>query len=51
MTILFSDIVSHTSLASNLTPEEVVSMLNHVYGVYDELCEQVGGVYVETPVT
>jgi guanylate cyclase soluble subunit beta len=31
VTILFSDIVSYTSLAASMEPLEIVTMLNRVY--------------------
>jgi class 3 adenylate cyclase len=31
VTILFSDICSYTTLAASVEPQDVVTMLNHVY--------------------
>ncbi|CAG0878897.1 unnamed protein product [Cyprideis torosa] len=40
VTILFSDVVSFTSICSRITPLEVVSMLNSMYSLFDKLTER-----------
>ncbi|PNH12995.1 Soluble guanylate cyclase 88E [Tetrabaena socialis] len=40
VTILFSDIVSYTNLASQLSPLQVVRLLNELYTQFDGLCEK-----------
>ncbi|GIL69787.1 hypothetical protein Vretimale_10163 [Volvox reticuliferus] len=44
VTILFSDIVGYTTVASQLTPFEVVTLLNELFSVFDELTQR-NGVY------
>lgn len=41
-TILFADIVGFTSLSAQLTPEEVVHLLNRVFSSFDRLAEKHG---------
>ncbi|HEY9711419.1 MAG TPA: PAS domain-containing protein, partial [Oculatellaceae cyanobacterium] len=41
-TILFADIVSFTSLASRMSPKELVNMLNQIFSTFDQLAEQHG---------
>jgi class 3 adenylate cyclase len=48
VTILFSDIVEYTSLSTRLEPEQIVVMLNHVYSLYDTICQEEGVFKVET---
>ena len=48
VTMLFSDIVEYTSLAARLEPEQIVVMLNHVYSIYDTICQEEGVFKVET---
>lgn len=38
VTMLFSDIVGFTSICSSATPFQVISMLESLYKVFDELC-------------
>lgn len=40
VSILFSDIVTFTEICSRITPMEVVSMLNAMYSIFDELTER-----------
>lgn len=42
VTVLFSDIVGYTSMSSHLTAEQVAELLNEIYDLYDNLCEQHG---------
>lgn len=42
VTVLFTDIVGYTNLSSGLTAEQVADLLNEIYALYDELCEQHG---------
>jgi class 3 adenylate cyclase len=42
VSIIFTDIVSYTKMSSMMTAEEVASLLNEIYGLYDELCAQHG---------
>lgn len=46
--IFFSDIVGYTSMAGDLSPLEVMSMLNEVYTQFDALAQKVGVYKVET---
>jgi adenylate cyclase len=40
VTVLFADIVGFTELATHLGPHEIVSMLNDIFGRFDELVEE-----------
>jgi PAS domain S-box-containing protein len=42
VTVLFADIVNFTSLSSNVLPAELVGLLNQIFLVFDDLCEQHG---------
>ncbi|WP_377477494.1 MAG: adenylate/guanylate cyclase domain-containing protein [Microcoleus anatoxicus] len=41
-TVLFADIVNFTSLASRISPLELVKFLNHIFSKFDELTEKHG---------
>lgn len=40
VSVLFSDVVTFTEICSRITPMEVVSMLNGMYSIFDELTER-----------
>ncbi|EFJ41790.1 hypothetical protein VOLCADRAFT_98166, partial [Volvox carteri f. nagariensis] len=48
VTVLFSDIVSYTTLASEMEPIKVVRLLNEMYSEYDALVDQFECYKVET---
>ncbi|XP_047473714.1 soluble guanylate cyclase 88E-like [Penaeus chinensis] len=48
VTILFSDVVNFTHICSHITPMAVVSMLNEMYSIFDNLTEKHGVYKVET---
>lgn len=48
MSILFSDVVTFTEICSRITPMEVVSMLNGMYSIFDNLTERNRVYKVET---
>ncbi|OXA43794.1 Soluble guanylate cyclase 88E [Folsomia candida] len=48
VSILFTDVVNFTDICSVITPLQVVSMLNHIYFLFDQLCERNGVYKVET---
>ncbi|GIL49522.1 hypothetical protein Vafri_5851 [Volvox africanus] len=48
VTILFSDIVSYTEVASQLSPLQVVRLLNEIYTQFDALCDKHEVYKVET---
>ncbi|KAG8185844.1 hypothetical protein JTE90_004386 [Oedothorax gibbosus] len=48
VTVLFSDVVSFTEICSRIAPMEVVSMLNCMYSLFDQLTEKHNVYKVET---
>jgi len=48
VSILFADIVGFTSLASEIPPDVVVDLLNHVFDVFDEIIKHYGCEKVKT---
>jgi class 3 adenylate cyclase len=42
VTLLFADIVGFTTLSNELTPNELVTMLNEIFGMTDELADDLG---------
>lgn len=48
VTVLFADIVGFTSLAARVSPEELVTMLNQVFSIFDQLAEKHGLEKVKT---
>ena len=48
VTIFFSDIVGFTTMAGEMTPLEVMRMLNELYVGFDKLVEKHGVYKVET---
>lgn len=48
VSILFSDVVTFTEICSRITPMEVVSMLNGMYSIFDNLTERNRVYKVET---
>lgn len=48
VSILFSDVVTFTDICSKISPMQVVSMLNHMYSLFDQLTERNGVYKVET---
>lgn len=42
VTVLFADIVGFTSLSARIPPEQLVTMLNRVFSVFDTLAEKYG---------
>ncbi len=48
VTIMFSDIVSYTTMASHMTPLEVAELLNEVYQIFDTLVDKYDCYKVET---
>ena len=48
VTIFFSDIVGFTTMAGEMTPIEVMRMLNELYLGFDKLVEKHGVYKVET---
>jgi len=48
VTVLFSDIVSYTTMAASIEAKEVVKLLNELYGIFDELVDHHQCVKIET---
>jgi class 3 adenylate cyclase len=48
VTVLFADIVGFTSLAARVSPEQLVTMLNQVFSIFDQLAEKHGLEKVKT---
>jgi len=42
VTVLFADIVNFTKLSANLSPSELVEILNQIFSAFDELAERYG---------
>lgn len=47
-TILFSDMVGFTEIASHLDAHRVVSLIDHIFRCFDELCDQRGVEKIKT---
>ncbi|MCB5189732.1 adenylate/guanylate cyclase domain-containing protein [Methylobacillus arboreus] len=48
VTILFADLVDFTQISTNMTPAEVVDMLNHVFSRFDQLAAKYGVEKIKT---
>ncbi|KDO23166.1 hypothetical protein SPRG_09974 [Saprolegnia parasitica CBS 223.65] len=48
VTILFCDVVDFTQLMQRYSPAQVVSLLDHLYSLFDELCAKYGVQKMET---
>ncbi|GIL62924.1 hypothetical protein Vafri_17126 [Volvox africanus] len=48
VTVLFSDIVGYTCVTSQLSPRQVVTLLNELFSVFDDLSQRNGVYKVET---
>ena len=42
VSILFADIVGFTKLSENISPQELVELLNKIFSAFDELCDEYG---------
>jgi adenylate cyclase len=42
VTVLFADLVNFTQMASKISPTELVSLLNQIFSIFDELTEKHG---------
>ncbi|MGL6283526.1 MAG: adenylate/guanylate cyclase domain-containing protein, partial [Microcoleaceae cyanobacterium] len=42
VTVLFADIVNFTKISANLSPSELVELLNQIFSAFDELAEHYG---------
>ncbi|MBD2113718.1 MULTISPECIES: adenylate/guanylate cyclase domain-containing protein [Cyanophyceae] len=42
VTVLFADIVGFTRFASQIPPQQLVDLLNHIFSQFDQLCDQHG---------
>ncbi|NJK99302.1 MAG: adenylate/guanylate cyclase domain-containing protein [Spirulinaceae cyanobacterium RM2_2_10] len=42
VTILFADIVDFTKISAQISPAEVVSLLNQIFSRFDDLCDHLG---------
>ncbi|ELS30752.1 MULTISPECIES: adenylate/guanylate cyclase domain-containing protein [Pseudanabaena] len=40
VSVLFADIVGFTELSSNMSPTEVVGLLNRIFSIFDNLCDR-----------
>ncbi len=40
VSILFADIAGFTQISSNISPHELVGLLNHIFSIFDDLSEQ-----------
>jgi adenylate cyclase len=40
VTILFADLVGFTQLSQNISPQELIELLNQIFSSFDQLCDQ-----------
>ncbi len=48
VTIIFIDLVDFTAASNSMSPEELVAFLNLIFGLLDELCDEVGLTKIKT---
>ena len=48
LSVLHSDIIGFTSLASTSTPMQIITMLNELYSTFDDILDQFDVYKVET---